>query len=180
MYRSLDHKAADARAYKRDEQIPWPVLVDGVDGHIHDLYGRMPDPTYLIDADGIVAFYQMVTHAPTLSTAIDEFVTRARGGDAVRRGTDRIPHMFAALVAGWPALQRGGVRALLDLAVAVPGSAPVIYLGHLARPVFAPVALRSTPLPTTTRMAFGTMALALVALAADRRRTRASRRAAQR
>ena len=54
-YRSLEQKLQDAHSYQRDEGIPWPVLVDDLAGTVHQVYGRLADPTYLIDADGRVA-----------------------------------------------------------------------------------------------------------------------------
>jgi hypothetical protein len=131
----------------------------------------MADPTYLLDADGRVAFYSMWTHAPTLRRAIDALL--AAGGTAapVAGGIDRSPHVATAIAAGWHALVRGGRRAVLDLELAAPTSAALIYLGHLARPALAPMALRSAPLPPPARIALAGGALvAALALAGGARR----------
>ena len=66
-YRTFDEKLRDAQRYKQDEGIPWPVLVDDLEGTVHQVYGGLTDPTYLIDADGRVAYYTMWTHAPNIS-----------------------------------------------------------------------------------------------------------------
>ena len=69
---------ASARGYKREEGVPWPVLVDDLAGTVHQAYGGMSDPVYLIGAAARVAFYGMWTHPPKLKEAIDELL--ARGG----------------------------------------------------------------------------------------------------
>ncbi len=65
-YKSFNQKMYDAHRYKQDDGIPWTVLADDLQGTVHQVYGGLADPTYLIDADGRVAYYDMWTHAPTL------------------------------------------------------------------------------------------------------------------
>jgi hypothetical protein len=164
-YRTYEDKLEDARAYKRDDGLPWPVLVDDLEGSVHHAtYGRMADPTYLIDADGVVAFYNMWTHPPTLQQAIEELLARGGRGAPVAGGLDRTPHILASFVAGWHAVKRGGKRGLWDYGISVPGSTPMTYAGHVAKPVLAPVALRATPLPTAARVALAAIPVALIAL----------------
>lgn len=163
-YHTEEHKREDARAYQRDEQLSWPVLVDGLEGDVHKTYGAMADPTYLIDAEGVVAFYNLWTHPPTLKLAIDELLARGGHGGPVMGGMDRTPHILASFVAGWHAVRRGGKRGLLDYGVSVPGSTLMMYLGHLARPVLAPVALRATPLPGAAMVALAAGAVAIAGL----------------
>ncbi len=89
-------KLESAREYARLEGIPWRVLVDDYDGTTHLAYSRaMADPTFLIDADGRVAFYNMWTHAPTLKRALDELLARD-GRGVVAGGIDRTPHVLAS------------------------------------------------------------------------------------
>lgn len=163
-YASDLQKLEDAVAYKRDEGVPWTVLADDLDGSIHRQYGGLADPTYLIDRDGRVAFYNMWTHVPTLHRAIEGlFVQGGRG--VVLGGTDRRPHLLAGIAGGWRALERGLPQSYTDLEAAAPGSATALWLGAKARPLLAPIALRSEPLPTGMRVALtaGAVALALVA-----------------
>jgi hypothetical protein len=162
-YDAFDQKLADAAAHRRDEELPWPVLADDLDGSTHRAYGAMADPTYLLDADGRVAFYSMWTHAPTLRRAIDELLAQGGTGAPVAGGIDRSPHVATAIAAGWHALTRGGRRAVIDLELAAPTSAALIYLGHLVRPALAPLALRSAPLPRPVGFALagGVLAVAV-------------------
>jgi hypothetical protein len=41
---------------------------------------------------------------------------------------------------------------VLDYELAVPGAATLTFLGHLAEPLLAPLALRAPPLPASTRL----------------------------
>lgn len=51
-YTSFEQKMADAEAYRRDERLAWPVLVDDVDGSVHHAYGAVSNPSYLIGTHG--------------------------------------------------------------------------------------------------------------------------------
>jgi len=171
-YRSYDEKRADARAYRQAENIPWTVLVDDLAGTVHRAYGGMSDPIYLVDAAGRVAFYNMWAHAPSVGTAIAALLAGGGDGGPVAGGIDRTPHMAASFVNGWRGLRRGGWRAVLEFELATPGAATLTFFGHLARPLLAPVALRSTPLPAAAKVALGAAAAAsaVVAVRALRRR----------
>ena len=144
-YHSFGQKFADAQEYQRSEEIPWPVLVDDLEGSVHQDYGGLDDPTYLIDRDGRVAFYNMVTYAPKLHSAIEALLAQG-GRGVVRGGWDRFPHLGPALAAGWPALQRGLPQSFTDLMLAAPGSPALFWLGYLLRPLLAPLTLRAEPL----------------------------------
>jgi hypothetical protein len=150
-YRTYEEKVQSAREYKREEGVEWTVLVDDLAGTVHQAYGGAAAPVYLIDVSGRVAFYGVLAHAPTLKRAIDELLAK-RGDGIVSGDVDRWPHVFASLVDGWRGPKRGGLRAVLDYELAVPGAATLTFLGHLAEPLLAPLALRATPLPASTRL----------------------------
>jgi hypothetical protein len=154
-YEREEQKVAEARDYQRDEALPWPVLIDDFAGTTHQTYGNMSDPVYLIDADGRVAFYGMWTHVPTLKRALDELLVRGGRGASEHDGIDHMIHLFASFVNGWHALQRGGWQAVIDYEIGTPGAATLTFLGHVAKPLLAPVALRVMPLPRTARFVLG-------------------------
>ena len=155
-YQSYEEKLAEAREYKREEGIEWPVLVDDYAGTVHRTYSReMADPVFLIDSEGCVAFYGMWTHPPTLKRAIDELLAQGDRG-VVAGGIDRIPHLFASFVDGYPGPRRGGRRAVLEYDLAGLGAGTLSFLGNKAKPLLAPLALRATPLPTAVRVALAT------------------------
>ena len=153
-YQTYAQKLASARAYKRDEGIPWPVLVDDLAGTVHATYGSMSDPVYLIDAAGRVALYGMWTNATKLRQAIDELLAQG-GRGVVAGGIDRVPHIVASFVDGWRGLSRGGIGAVLDYELGVPGSGTLTLLGNLGKPLLAPLTLRTTPLPTAAKLGLG-------------------------
>lgn len=172
-YRSLGEKMRDAARYRREDDIDWPVLVDGLDGTVHQRYGGLADPTYLIDADGNVAFYNLWTHAPTLDRAIRALVARG-GRGVVQGGVDRTPHVLPAMTDGWRGLRRGAPQSVIDLETAAPGSASGPWLGHQLRPLLAPITLRSEPLPLAARvgLTIGAVGAITVAYLGLRRFTR--------
>lgn len=172
-YRSFADKMADARRYKTDEGIEYTVLVDDLDGSTHHEYGGMADPTYVLDADGRVAFYNMWTHVPTLHRAL-EALTEQRNRGVVLGGLYRPIRPMASITDGWRAIERGWPQSAIELEKAIPGSASSAYVGAQLKPLLAPIGLRATPLPTSARMLFaaGAFGAAAVAFAATRRRLR--------
>lgn len=171
----MDQKWRDAVRYQEEEAIPWTVTVDDLEGSTHQVYGGMADPTYLIDADGRVSFFNMWTYAPSLHAAIEQLVAQGGRGE-VRSSIDHVPHMGPALTDGWRGLRRGLPQSYFDLETSAPGSATGLWLAHQARPLLAPLTLRSEPLPPKTRVAMGLGALGAGLLAGyliGRSRTRA-------
>jgi hypothetical protein len=168
-YRDFPQKLRDAQAYQEDEGIPWTVLVDDLEGTVHQTYGGMADPTYLIGTDGKVAFYNMWTYAPALHEALRRLLEQGGRGQEQSDaggggGVDHVPHLGPAAVAGWKAIQRGLPTSYLDLETAAPGAASATWLTSRLRPVLGPLALRAKPLPPSARrgLAMGAAALALL------------------
>ena len=163
-YQTFDEKMQDAHRYKRDERIPWTVLVDDLAGTVHQVYSGLADPTYLIDVDGRVAFFCMWTYAPSLHDAIDELLDRG-GRGVVNGGIDHVVHLLPAMTDGWKGISRGLPQSFTDLETASPGMASGIWLGHQLRPVLAPITLRAEPLspPVKTALVVGGAVAAVVA-----------------
>ena len=162
-YHSFGEKLRDAQRYSRDEQIPWTVLVDDLQGTVHQIYGGLADPTYLIDREGRIAFYNMWTHVPTLYAAIQSLLWQG-GAGVVRGGMTRAPHLGPSLTDGWRALSRGLPQSVSDLMLAGPGTPALIWLGHQLRPLLSPLTLREKPVPMPAKaavMAGGALAVAL-------------------
>src|SRR5207342_2929168 len=106
---------------------------------------------YLLDSGGRVAFYALWGASPALTKAIDDLLERGGLGGPVGRGIDRVPHLGAAIVAGQGGPARGGVQSMVDLELGFPGALFLMSIGRLARPVLAPLLVRTTPLPRRTR-----------------------------
>jgi hypothetical protein len=109
-------------------------VVDDIAGTTHQVYGGLADPTYLIDRDGRVAFYNMWTHAPTLHEAIEELL-KQDGRGVVMGGTHRTPHLLASMTDGWKGLRRGFPQSAVELELSAPGNGEfaVARLSEFAR-----------------------------------------------
>jgi len=151
-YDTFDAKFHDAERYQRDAHIPWPVLVDDLEGTVHQVYSGLADPTYLIDADGHVAYFSMWTHGPTLNASIDALLSQG-GRGVVNGGIDHVVHLLPSMTDGWKGIRRGLPQSFTDLETAAPGMASGIWLGYQLRPVIAPLTLRIDPLPTPAKIA---------------------------
>jgi len=150
-YRTFDRKMTDAETWQREEAIPYPVLVDDLEGAVHQVYGTLADPTYLLDSDGRVAYYNMWTHAPTVHEAIEVLLEQG-GRGVVPGGIDHVMHLLATITDGWKGLRRGLPQSLIDIETAVPGFGIGPWLGYKFRPLLAPLTLRATPLPKPVRL----------------------------
>jgi hypothetical protein len=143
-YRSYKQKVEDARGYKREEDIPWPVLVDDLACTVQRAYGGLAAAAYLIDSGGSVAFCGTWGQSPALREAIDDLLARGGAGTPAGKGTDRRPHLAGAIVAGRSGPARGGRRSLLDLELGFPGGNFLMLVGPVFRPLLRTTA-GSTP-----------------------------------
>ena len=152
-YLSDEQKLQDGRDYKREENLPWPVLVDDLACTVQRAYGGLAAAAYLIDSRGMVAFCGTWGQSPALREALDDLLARGGTGAPAGKGTDRRPHLAGAIVAGRSGPARGGRRALIDLELGFPGGNILMLLGGALRPLLAPLALRTTPIPPRERAA---------------------------
>jgi hypothetical protein len=158
----------DAEKWLREESMPYPVLVDDLSGTVHQSYGGLADPTYLLDSAGRVAFYNMWTHAPMLHQAIEEVLGNEQRGHPTIVGVHRIPHLAATITDGWRGLRRGLPQSAIELELTLPTSATGIWLGYQLRPLLAPITLRAKPLPAPVKTALAIGAAAGAVLFARR------------
>lgn len=167
-YRRLEQKQGDAEAYQQQEGILWPVLVDDLDGTVHQVYGGLADPIYLLDSEGRVAYYNLWSHAPTLHEAIAALLRQGGRGVVLGEGVDRRPHILPSMTDGWRGLRRGLPQSFWDMETSAPGMASLTWLGYQLRPLLAPLTLRAKPLPTPVRAGLLLAAGTLLALGARR------------
>ena len=134
-YHTYDQKSQDARDYRDEEAIPWPVLVDDLACTVQRVYGGLAAAAYLIDSRGRVAFCGTWGQGPALAPALDDLLARGGAGVPAGRGTDRRPHLAAAIVGGRSGPARGGRRSLIDLELGFPGGNLLMLIGPVFRGV---------------------------------------------
>ena len=93
-HRSFEQKLSQARAFREILDVKRPILVDDLDGTGHELYGMLPNMTYLIGRGGKVLFRSDWTDPPTIGTALD-YILAAR---QQRREGVRMAPFYAELV----------------------------------------------------------------------------------
>jgi hypothetical protein len=163
-YQNFEQKMQDGRRYQQDEDIPWSIVVDDLEGTVHQVYGSLSDPTYLIDIDGRVTYYNMWTHVPNVHTALEAMRKQGWRG-VVNGGIDRVPHMAPWMTHGWRGIKRGLPQSFLDLETSLPSSGLSTWLGYQLRGLLGPLTLRDTPLPVPVKIALSVGMAATVALA---------------
>jgi peroxiredoxin len=120
---SADDKVRAAMLLRAEEDIAMPMLVDDLRGTIHRKYSRLPNPVFLIDKSGSVAFRSMWAKPAGVESAIEELLELQRERDAdhavVNGGQDlRMPLSYSAL-SSFRALERGGDESVSDFRQAV-------------------------------------------------------------
>jgi hypothetical protein len=172
-HKDYEQKRAQAAHFRNETDTRWPILVDDLDGSAHKAYGLLPNSTFLIDADGKVSFIGEISHAPTLRKALDHLFQQNMRG-TVAEGDDKILHMLGPTAYGWEALQRGGEVSMKDVSMRMPPLAMNLWLGHKMKRVLDPLARRSRPVETSTKVAVSLAATAagavLVGLIRSRRK----------
>ena len=116
-HRSMNDKIAAAERFRDEEDIAMSIVVDDLGGKIHRKYGSLPNPTFIVDRSGRVAFRSLATRPKTIAAALDELleVQEERGTDhAIVQGGEEtwMPSMYT-MVNAYRALERGG-RGSLD------------------------------------------------------------------
>ena len=127
-YASFEEKLSDGWAYQREEHLPWPVVVDDLQGTVHHAYGGLSDPAYLIDSDGRIALFCAWTAPKVLRRGIEDLLARG-GRGIVQGGVRRAPELGPMLTDGWRAMQRGAPGSVVDLALAAPPAPILLWLG---------------------------------------------------
>jgi glutathione peroxidase-family protein len=116
-------KIAAAELLREEEEIEMPILVDDLSGSIHRKYSRLPNPAFLIDKSGRVAFRSMWANPEELAAAIEELMEaqHKRGADhvIVRDGEGLSMPVSYAMLSSFRALERGGREAVSDFREAI-------------------------------------------------------------
>ena len=139
-HRSMDDKFRAARLLRDQEDLEMPVIVDDVRGTIHRKYSKLPNPAFLIDKSGRIAFRSMWTKPETLAGAIEELLElqQERSVDhvVVNGGQDLSMPLSYGVLYSYRALERGGSESLKDFREALGFSGTVaVTTSRVARPI---------------------------------------------
>ncbi|HEV2990597.1 MAG TPA: redoxin domain-containing protein [Candidatus Angelobacter sp.] len=155
---SMADKLEAATRFRDEEELFLPMIIDDLRGTIHRKYSNLPNPAFLIDRSGRLAFRCSWTNAAALDKAVTELLERQR-----QRGEDLIvvcggqdlsmPLSYSSLLS-YRALERGGSQSVADFREALgqaggaaisPSRVSEPLFGHPGR-VLAIVALTSAVL----------------------------------
>lgn len=71
---SFEHKIAYARRFKEEDQVPFPIVVDSLDGRIHKALGGRPNMSYVINAGGTIVYKAEWTHPADLPSVFENLI----------------------------------------------------------------------------------------------------------
>jgi peroxiredoxin len=117
-HHSMKDKIKAAERFRDEEDVQMPIILDDLKGTIHKKYTKLPNPTFIIDKSGRVAFRSLWTRPGVVEDALNELLGRQqeRGVEhaVVNGGEDSsMPSTYAALHTH-RALERGGRKAIRD------------------------------------------------------------------
>ncbi len=139
-HESMDDKIRAAEILRDEEDVEMPIVIDDVRGTIHKKYSKLPNPTFLIDKSGRVAFRCLWTQPVVVEDALEELLERQRdrGVDhvVVHGGEHTSMPMSYAVIHSYRALERGGDKSLNDFrdAMGMPGRV-ALAASRVVRPV---------------------------------------------
>ncbi len=139
---SMQEKTRAAERFRDEENLEMPIIVDDVSGSIHRKYGKLPNPTYVIDKSGRVAFRSLWTRPAIVEDALEELLDaqRRRGSShvVVDGGEDATMPSTYAMLHTYRALERGGRRSIHDFRREMGLTGRVTVMGsRIAEPLAA-------------------------------------------
>jgi peroxiredoxin len=139
-HRAYEDKVEAAELLREAEGVNIPILVDELNGNIHRKYGKLPNPTFIIDKSGRIAFRSLGTRASVLKAALDELLeVQHEGGKdhaIVCDGQDLSLPSPQLLWRAHRALERGGRRSIVNFRreMGLPGRV-ILMSSRLAGPI---------------------------------------------
>jgi peroxiredoxin len=139
-HHSMQDKVHAAELFREEEDVEMPIIVDEVDGNIHKRYGKLPNPTYIIDKSGRVAYRCLWTQPDHVEEALQELLDRLEERDVehavVRGGEDTHMPSVYAMLHSYRALERGGRKSMDEFReqMGMPGRVALVG-SRMARPI---------------------------------------------
>jgi hypothetical protein len=117
-HESEEQKMRHARDWVQQDQMPWTVAVDALDGSTHRAYGPLPNSAHLIDRSGHVAFRALwAGQEGLLRDKLEELLKRDAAG-AARVNLGQQENLMIPMIHGAAefdrAMARGGEKSKVD------------------------------------------------------------------
>ncbi len=117
-HQTLEQKLDHARSLKKVLDVQRPILVDDVEGTGHELYGALPNMTYVIDRGGKVVFRSDWTDPPTIEKVLDYILdARKQRREGLRMApfyAEMVGYRWSDLAKHHEVLEKAGPQALSD------------------------------------------------------------------
>lgn len=117
---SFDQKLAHARAFRDEQSVRRPILVDALDGSLHRLLGAMPNMVWIVLRGGTIAYKAAWTAPDDVRRAAEEIARipelRRRGGRLAPIWTERLGYRVVDQAAFMRGLERNGPKAVAEFA----------------------------------------------------------------
>ena len=127
-------KIEHARGLRELYDIPWPVVVDDIDGSLHKELDAKPNTAYLIDSSGEVLFRSLWARD---ESAIGRALATVSGGStlAKRQSVSMVPQVMRAIGYVKETMDRAGPQAHRDLVLSAPPMEVAGRMADLLRPL---------------------------------------------
>ncbi len=117
-HQTLEQKLDQARSLQTVLDVRRTILVDDVEGTGHELYGTLPNMTYVIDRGGKVLFRSDWTDPPTIERVLDYILdARKQRREGLRMApfySEMVGYRWSDLSKHHEVLERAGPQALSD------------------------------------------------------------------
>lgn len=151
-----EEKLAAARALKERDDLPWLVLVDEVDGSVHQRLDEKPNAAYLTDRSGTIVFRSLwAGDKRGLAEALDAVARGVQPPES--ESTRRLVPMALGVGTMREMTRQAGPRAQQDLWQAAPPMGAMAWLADVYRPL--PPAWRTAAAAATVVVGLGALTM---------------------
>jgi peroxiredoxin len=71
---NFEQRLKHAQRLKKEEKVPFPIIVDGIRHEVRKLYHALTNPTFIIDRHGVIVYKSSWTWAPDLEQTLRELI----------------------------------------------------------------------------------------------------------
>lgn len=122
---SMEQKLDHAKALKQELGVNRPILLDALDGAMHQTYGGMPNMSWIISKSGIPVYKSDWTDDRSVKNAVDYFIdvlSRRRSGERLAPfSVERLDFRESDREAFDKGLERNGSKAVTEFRKAFGG-----------------------------------------------------------